>query len=98
MANLKSSIKDIRRTEKRAVNNKRLKDRVKKAKKEIVKAIESGDTATASKLFPHFQKVTDKAAKKGVLKKNTASRMKARTAVKLNKATAKNAKTDNSNS
>jgi small subunit ribosomal protein S20 len=98
MANLKSSIKDIRRTEKRTVFNKRMKERVKTAKKELQAAIDSGDVAGAAKLLPHFQKVTDKAAKIGVLEKNTASRMKARTAVKLNKATAKNAKTNNSNS
>jgi small subunit ribosomal protein S20 len=98
MANLKSSIKDIRRTEKRTVFNKRLKERVKTAKKELQAAIDSGDVAAAAKLLPHFQKVTDKASKKGILEKNTASRMKSRTADKLNKATAKNAKTHNSNS
>jgi len=98
MANLKSSIKDIRRTEKRTVFNKRLKDRVKTAKKEINIAIEKGEVEKAASLLPHFQKVTDKAAKKGILKSNTASRMKARTAVKLNKATAKNATTNKSNS
>jgi small subunit ribosomal protein S20 len=98
MANLKSSIKDIRRTEKRTVFNKRLKERVKSAKKEIFTAIEKGEIEQAAKMLPHFQKVTDKAAKNGILKKNTASRMKARTAVKLNKATAKNATTNNSGS
>lgn len=98
MANLKSSIKDIRRTEKRTVYNSRLKNRVRDAKKAISKAISSGLVEEAAKLMPRLQKVVDKATKKNILNKNTASRIKSRTVIKLNKASAQNAKTNKSNS
>jgi len=94
MANLKSSQKDIRRTKKRTVLNVRLKNRIKRAKKEIEKALKAGDKKLAQTAFVRFQKINDKAAKKGLLKKNTSSRRKSRIALKINNISARDAKTN----
>jgi len=83
MANLKSSLKDIRRIKKRNVVNSRLKKRIKRASKAFLGCIKEKDKEGAEKLHANVQKVLDKAAKKGVIKKGTASRKKSRLAKKL---------------
>ncbi|MBD3329104.1 30S ribosomal protein S20 [Candidatus Dojkabacteria bacterium] len=88
MANLKSSKKDIRRTKRRTTYNNRLRGRIRRAEKSFVEAIEAKDSEKAKTAFDQVQKVVDKAAKKGVIKKNTASRKKSRMAASLNKLVA----------
>ncbi len=65
-----------------SLNKKAANDRNKKAVKESIKNIEKlvkeKKKDEAKKLLPEAQAVIDKATKKGVLKKNTASRRKAR--------------------
>lgn len=97
MANIKSVIKDIRRTKKRTLYNSRLKNRVKDAEKAFEKAVKANDAETAKKYLTKLSKVADKATKKGVMKKGTVSRKKSRLAKKLN-TTAANVKANNSNS
>jgi len=46
--------------------------------KEYKKLILAKKTEEAKKLIPKLQKVIDKAKKKGIIKKNTASRKKSR--------------------
>lgn len=46
--------------------------------KEYKKLISAKKTEEAKKLIPKLQKVIDKAAKRGVIKKNTAARKKSR--------------------
>lgn len=65
-----------------SIIKKAVNDRNKKAVKESIKAIEKlvkdNKKAEAKKLLPVAQKAIDKATKKGVFKKNNASRKKAR--------------------
>ena len=63
---------------------KSINDRNKKAVKEVIKAIEKlvkeGKKVEAQKLLSGAQAIIDKAAKKGIIKKNNASRKKSRLA------------------
>ena len=64
---------------KKLVNDRRtvaMKDSVKK----LEKAVKAGKKDEAMKLLPIAHAAVDKAAKRGVIKKNTASRKKARLA------------------
>jgi small subunit ribosomal protein S20 len=85
MANLKASIKDIRKTKKRTASNSRLRERIKRSVKKFNTLITTKDFAGASKLVPQLSKVIDKAAKVNVMTKNTASRKVSRLTKKLNK-------------
>ncbi|HRI06118.1 MAG TPA: 30S ribosomal protein S20 [Candidatus Dojkabacteria bacterium] len=85
MANLKASIKDLRKTEKRTVFNTRLKDRIKRAVKQLNTLINAKDFDKAVKMLPQLNKVLDKAAKSHVIKKEAASRKISRLSKKLNK-------------
>lgn len=74
-----------RDTTRRSVNDRRrraMREQVKAFKKEI----ESGETDAAKTRFTKMQKSIDKAAKRGVIKSNTASRMKSRLNAFLKKA------------
>jgi len=97
MANLKSSKKDIRRTKKRTALNIRLKNRIKRAKRSIDEAITAGEKKTVATTLAQFQKINDKAVKRGLIKKKTASRRKSRYAKKIKNLTARDAKTNKPN-
>jgi small subunit ribosomal protein S20 len=53
--------------------------------KEYKKLITAGKKEEAQKLMPKLQKAIDKAEKRGLIKKNTASRKKSRLSKKLSK-------------
>ena len=69
----KASIKDLRQAKKRAARNLEKKNAYKAAIKKATKAIEAGEKDLAP-LTTAVQKTLDKAAKTGVIKKNTAAR------------------------
>lgn len=94
MPNLKTSIKDLRKTKRRTVNNDRLRNRVKKSVKKFNDLIKQGEKDAAEKTLRHTFKVLDKAAKKNVINKGKASRKKSRLAVQLNKLSIDNVKTN----
>lgn len=73
---LRSSLK------KRSFNNHR-KTVMKKNLKEIKALINEGKNEEASKILPKVYKAIDKAAKRGIIKKNTASRSKSKIASKI---------------
>ena len=73
-ASLRKSVFNLRRT--RAMN-----DVVKKMRKMIV----AGDVTEAEKMLPDAYKAIDKAAKRGVIKENTAARKKSRLVASINK-------------
>ena len=73
-----SAKKALRGSKRKRVFNMRKKDQVYKTVKKFKKLIASKNTVEAEKMFPEVQKVLDKAAKTGFIKKNTASRKKAR--------------------
>lgn len=64
-----------------SLRKKAFNDRRKKAMKEVIKKLEKvskTDKIEASKMLSSAYSIIDKAAKKGVIKKNNASRKKAR--------------------
>jgi len=84
MPNLQNAKKALRQANKRAEENKIVKIAMKKAIKEVSKAIQAGEKEMKAKLSL-VQKKLDKAAKKGVIKKNTASRKFSRLVKQSNK-------------
>jgi small subunit ribosomal protein S20 len=93
MPNLKTSIKDLRQNKKRAVVNNRLRNRVKRSTKRFNTLVEQGNIEDAEKTLKQVNKVLDKAAKKNVIKKGKADRIKSRLTKNLNKMPQNNVKT-----
>ncbi|MCA1962861.1 MAG: 30S ribosomal protein S20 [Prosthecobacter sp.] len=83
MANIRSSEKDIRRTQARTVRNQAVKSRIRTLRKKVLAAVEKGDAAAAAAGLSEFASAADKAAKTKVLHKNTSSRLKGRLALKV---------------
>lgn len=84
MANNKSAKKRVELNERNRVRNQAIKTRVKNVTKKVLAAIEGKDKAVALEVLSVAYKEFDKAVTKGVLKKNTVSRKKARLAAKVN--------------
>ncbi len=74
MANHKSAIKRARQNEIKRIQNKRLKTRIKKVTKEIRLAGDESQKSTALNRLNIAKSVIGKAAKKGAIHRNTASR------------------------
>jgi small subunit ribosomal protein S20 len=74
----KGAEKAHRVSERKRVFNIRRKSAMKDAEKAIQKAVTAGDAKKAAELLPTAYKAIDKAAKRGVIKDNTASRKKSR--------------------
>jgi small subunit ribosomal protein S20 len=83
----KGAEKAYRQSERKRVYNIRRKSAMKDTEKALTKAVIKGDVETAKQLLPKAYKAIDKAAKKGVIKDNTASRKKSRLSARVNKAT-----------
>ena len=77
MPNTKSAEKELRKSKKQAIYNKKIKDHVKSLVKKTKKAIIAKDNG-AKELLDKSLKALDKAAQKGVIKKNAAARKKSR--------------------
>jgi small subunit ribosomal protein S20 len=75
---IKSAKKRLKQSEKRRILNLGYKRRMKKIIKEIRELVAEGKKKDAAKLIPKANKVIDKAAKRGIIKENTASRKKSR--------------------
>jgi len=63
----------------------RRKDEMQNVIKEYKKLVLAKKTDEAKKLIPKLQKAIDKAEKRGIIKKNTASRKKSRLMKKISK-------------
>ena len=74
----KGAKKAHRASERKRVFNVRRKGEMKDVTKEVQKAVVGGDTKKAKELLPKAYKAIDKAAKRGVIKPNTAARKKSR--------------------
>lgn len=81
MANIKSSKKDIKRSEKKRQRNQA----VKTALKTYVKKARNAEPETASEKLVTAVSALDKAAQHGIIHKNQASRRKSRIAKAVNK-------------
>ncbi len=93
MPNLRTSIKDLRQSKRKTFNNNRTRRRLKVAVKTYSTAVANKDVKTAERSLPVVQKMLDKAAKRGIIKKGTASRRKSRLNKKLNTLSAPNVET-----
>jgi small subunit ribosomal protein S20 len=82
VANIKSQIKRNRQTEKRNLRNRRVRSELHTRNKSALAAIDEGEDAEEA-VKAAIRRI-DKAAQKGVLKKNTAARRKSRLQRKLN--------------
>lgn len=74
MANHKSAAKRARQAVKKTAVNNRRKSTVKTHEKHLIKAIEAKDLKALPQLLKNFTSEVMKAAQKGVVKKETASR------------------------
>ena len=83
MQNIKSSKKAVKVIAKKTANNHELKMRVQNLIKNCEKKIAAGNHEEAEKLVKDIQKYSDKAVSKGLIKKNTADRQKARLTQKV---------------
>ncbi|MBP3951324.1 30S ribosomal protein S20 [Bacillus suaedae] len=83
MPNIKSAIKRVKTNDKRRAQNISVKSALRTAIKNFETKVEAGD-ATAAAAYTEAIKKLDKAANKGLIHKNAASRQKSRLAKKLN--------------
>jgi small subunit ribosomal protein S20 len=83
MPNKKSAEKELRKTIKRNAANKKVATKLKTLVKANLKQIKANDSKVKEDFSKTMQAI-DKAAKKGIIKKNTASRKKSRLMKKIN--------------
>ncbi|MBI4272994.1 30S ribosomal protein S20 [Candidatus Uhrbacteria bacterium] len=83
MAHTHASIKHVRQTKKRTLVNTRTKREIEHLKKIILKKIAAKDATGAKELLRAFSAKIDKATKRDVIKRNTASRRKSRLAKRI---------------
>lgn len=84
MAHTKQGKKRIVIAERNRVRNQAVTSRVKTMVKKLTVAVEAQDAEAAKAALSVAYKELDKAVSKGIMKKNTVSRKKARLAAKVN--------------
>jgi small subunit ribosomal protein S20 len=85
----KGAEKANRQSKKKQVFNIRRKSVMSDVVKSVNKAVTAGDAAKAKELLPKAYQAIDKAAKRGVIKDNTAARKKSRLTARVKATTAK---------
>lgn len=83
MPNLPSAKKELRKSLRRRLRNSKIKHNLERLLKKGRKAI-SAQSAEAGQLVKQTLKALDKAAQKGVIKKNTGRRLKSRLQIRFN--------------
>lgn len=78
MANTVTAIKRIRITDRRTQVNKARKSRLRFQLRSIRRVLQTGNATEATAALPKLFSAVDRAAKAGIIKKNTASRYKSR--------------------
>ncbi len=81
-----SAIKAVRQAEKRAAVNRGIKVKIHEKTKNFKKLISAKDLENASKMLPELSSMLDKAAKRGTIHRNSASRYKSRLSQMYKKA------------
>ena len=84
MAHSRSAKKRVLVAERNRERNQAVKSRVKTMVKKVLSAVEVKEVEAANAALSVAYKELDKAVTKGIMKKNTASRKKARLAAKVN--------------
>lgn len=85
LANIKSAKKRIKVIETKTMRNKAVKSKLKTIIKKFEATVEAGDKAAAQEALKVCTSEISKAAKKGVMHKNTASRKISRLSAAVNK-------------
>jgi small subunit ribosomal protein S20 len=85
MANTVSALKRVRMTERRTGVNRTRKTRLRHQIRAMRRLLEAKDAKGANELVPKTFSVIDRAAKWGIIKKNTAARYKSRLTIRLSK-------------
>ena len=85
MPNLKSAKKRMRQNLVRHDQNVQVRTRIKNARRGMLEALEANDAEKGAEALRTYSSVLDKAAKAGVIKKNTAVRRKTSAANGLRK-------------
>lgn len=82
---IKAAKKSLRQNKKRERKNLAYKKKMKDLAKKVQSLVKDNKKEEAKNLLSQLYKAIDKAAKKGVIKKNTASRKKSRLTKMINK-------------
>ncbi len=85
----KGAEKALRQSKRKQVFNVRRKNAMKDVVKGVEKAVAAGDVKKAQELLPKAYQAIDKAAKRGVIKDNTAARKKSRLSARIKKSDVK---------
>jgi small subunit ribosomal protein S20 len=85
MANHVSALKATRQTERRTAINRTRRTRLRHGIRAMRRALEDNDANKAQELLPKTFSLVDRAAKWGIIKKNTAARYKSRLHIRLKK-------------
>lgn len=88
MANTVSSLKRVRIAERRTAVNRVRRTRLRHQIRAMRRLLEQKDVAEATKIVPATFSLVDRAAKWGIIKKNTAARYKSRLTLRLKKLSA----------
>ncbi|MBV8070337.1 MAG: 30S ribosomal protein S20 [Acidobacteriaceae bacterium] len=88
MANTVSSLKRVRVTERRTLINRMRKSRLRHQIRAMRRLLDQKDASGAAKAAPATFSMVDRAAKWGIIKKNTAARYKSRLTHRLRNLTA----------
>ncbi|MCC6342227.1 MAG: 30S ribosomal protein S20 [Bryobacterales bacterium] len=88
MANTFSALKRVRMAERRTEINQQRKSRLRRQIRAMRRLLEKKDVQGATAIVPQTFSLIDRAAKWGVIKKNTAARYKSRIHARLAKAAA----------
>lgn len=73
----------MRVSERQRKENYAMRSRVRRFRRHFLAAVESGEKAAMQKTFSEYCSILDKAAKRNVIKKNTAIRYKSRAAKRM---------------
>jgi small subunit ribosomal protein S20 len=88
MANTVSALKRVRVAERRTDINRTRKTRLRHQIRAMRRLLDSKDAKGAAEIVPKTFSLVDRAAKWGIIKKNTAARYKSRLTLRLRKLTA----------
>jgi small subunit ribosomal protein S20 len=88
MANTVSSLKRVRIAERRTATNRMRRTRLRHQIRTMRRLLEHKDVQGATQSAPATYSLVDKAAKWGIIKKNTAARYKSRLTLRLKKLAA----------
>lgn len=84
MANHYSALKRARQTKRRTIVNRQSISRLRHQIRALRRALQSGDKNAVQPVFSQTISLIDRAARNGVIKKNTAARYKSRLTLRVN--------------